>query len=348
MGWRKAFFPILLGLILVGFIFGRGFEARRATLGANFSKELESLLVRQDAERKIEVVELKPSLKLESSEAMPLFGPLELEVGSAGELFVFDSGDLKIKVFSADGRPLRTLGRGKGQGPGEFLSATDFTIDSAGTLWVVDLHNGRLSGFRADGTETTIKLAVQPYRLAFQPDGSFFAMFGLIHDRLFGRFDAAGAEQQRFGQWLEDQGLNSMLLDGFIDSTGSGFVYVGRYSGLLANFGANGQPIFVTETVDGAGLPRILQGDGGRHWVDREAGETARALMVCQGEAVVFTSIESGLVRQGVLDRYDLEGGRYLGTWRTNTPAMTVQCTDNAFYTIGERSIERWSLPPKS
>jgi hypothetical protein len=347
MGARKAFFPILLLLMVGAYVVGRGYEGSRGTLGAEWSPELEGLLRRQKAERKIEPVELQASLELKNSPDTPFYGPLRVEAGATGEIHVLDSGDLKVKSFSPEGRPLRSFGRGKGQGPGELLSATDFGLAADGALWVTDLLNGRLSIFRPDGGEATRKLEVQPYRLALQDDGSFFLMFGLAHDRLFGHFDREGKELRRFGGWLQNQGLNAMLLDGWIEPLpDGGFAYVGRYSGLLAAFDAQGEPRFVTETVDGAGLPRILQGDGGRHWVDREAEETARALSVCRGELIVFTAIESGLERRGVLDRYALATGSYLGTWRVPGPAVSALCTDQSLYTVRDTAITRWPLPP--
>ena len=48
-----------------------------------------------------------------------IFFPQQVEEGPDGNLYVLDSGDSFIKVFSPDGRYLRKIG-GQGEGPGEF------------------------------------------------------------------------------------------------------------------------------------------------------------------------------------------------------------------------------------
>ncbi|MDH4198614.1 MAG: 6-bladed beta-propeller, partial [Candidatus Aminicenantes bacterium] len=45
--------------------------------------------------------------------------PLELRVDGQGRAYVMDWGDVTIKVYDAEGRFLRSVGR-QGQGPGEF------------------------------------------------------------------------------------------------------------------------------------------------------------------------------------------------------------------------------------
>jgi hypothetical protein len=51
-----------------------------------------------------------------------LFYPRQVEEGPDGNIYVLDTGDSFIKVFSADGEFLRRIG-GEGEGPGEFQRA---------------------------------------------------------------------------------------------------------------------------------------------------------------------------------------------------------------------------------
>ena len=53
--------------------------------------------------------------------------PVSLKVDPAGRIYVFDLGDIDIKVFDPDGTHTGTIGR-QGQGPGEFSGAVKFDI----------------------------------------------------------------------------------------------------------------------------------------------------------------------------------------------------------------------------
>jgi hypothetical protein len=66
----------------------------------------------------------------------------------AGELYVLDSGDRAVKVYSPEGRFLRRFGR-QGGGPGEFQLPTGLRVDSL--VRVSDLGQRRMSYFGLDG-----------------------------------------------------------------------------------------------------------------------------------------------------------------------------------------------------
>ncbi|PCI12684.1 MAG: 6-bladed beta-propeller [Thiotrichales bacterium] len=69
----------------------------------------------------------------------------------SGQLYVADTHGHDIKVFSADGVLLKTLGvSARGEGPGQFNSPTHLTF-AAGQLYVTDTLNSRVKIFSADG-----------------------------------------------------------------------------------------------------------------------------------------------------------------------------------------------------
>jgi hypothetical protein len=73
-----------------------------------------------------------------------LFGRIQdIAVDRAGRVYVLDNGDQKIRVFSADGKLLRTIGR-TGRGPGEFTRPRKIEVVND-TLWVADNANARLT-----------------------------------------------------------------------------------------------------------------------------------------------------------------------------------------------------------
>jgi hypothetical protein len=71
-------------------------------------------------------------------------------VDRTGQLYVFESVELRIRVYDANGRELRRFG-GRGAGPGEFRGPT--TIGVVGdTIWAVDpAGNRRLTLFSREG-----------------------------------------------------------------------------------------------------------------------------------------------------------------------------------------------------
>lgn len=73
-----------------------------------------------------------------------------VEMVEDGTVYVLEGQALEIRVFSADGERLRTVG-GPGQGPGEFRPPLTFGV-TRDTLWVNDLGTRRVSWFGPDGT----------------------------------------------------------------------------------------------------------------------------------------------------------------------------------------------------
>ena len=79
-----------------------------------------------------------------------LIDPLGAAIRADGRLFVSDSGNNRIQVFTTDGRWIGGWGR-TGSRPGEFLSPTRMAwVDAA--LYVADTGNHRIQVFAEDGT----------------------------------------------------------------------------------------------------------------------------------------------------------------------------------------------------
>jgi|688.fasta_scaffold02207_18 DNA-binding beta-propeller fold protein YncE len=83
------------------------------------------------------------------SAAGELLGPRDVAVSASGEVFVADTGNHRVQVFSTAGAPLRRFGD-YGPYPGLFSSPSgiDFAQDS---IFVADTGNHRIQRFRADG-----------------------------------------------------------------------------------------------------------------------------------------------------------------------------------------------------
>jgi len=78
-----------------------------------------------------------------------------LGLDTAGRLYVADSCNHRIQIFSADGNWLRSYGR-PGQGLGEFSYPYDVRIDAIGLQFVCEFGNNRIQIF--DGQDRPVEI----------------------------------------------------------------------------------------------------------------------------------------------------------------------------------------------
>lgn len=108
------------------------------------------------------------------------FGPRSVAV-AGGEIYVTDTGNERVQVFSSDGTFLRAFG-GYGSEPGKLLEPVGIAIGPDRNVWVADSGNSRLSVFTREG----VPLAQIPMVswqtqgelqnfLRFGPDGLLYA-----------------------------------------------------------------------------------------------------------------------------------------------------------------------------
>ncbi len=86
----------------------------------------------------------------EGPEEYMLNRPFDVKVADDGTIFVFDWGDVCIKVYDKDGKYLRTVGQ-RGQGPGDFGSLIYMVLSSDGKIFVMDSRLRRISEFNMTG-----------------------------------------------------------------------------------------------------------------------------------------------------------------------------------------------------
>jgi 6-bladed beta-propeller len=76
----------------------------------------------------------------------------KIAVGSNGLVYVSDSGNARVEVFTAEGRFVRQFGS-LGTGPGQFTFPFDIAVDGAGHAYVADDQNvGVIEKFSPTGT----------------------------------------------------------------------------------------------------------------------------------------------------------------------------------------------------
>jgi hypothetical protein len=74
----------------------------------------------------------------------------DIRLDQKGKIYVLDSKNARIQVYSPDGGYIITLG-GKGQGPGEFSIPNALFIDKKGNIYVHDVMTRKMTIFSSEG-----------------------------------------------------------------------------------------------------------------------------------------------------------------------------------------------------
>jgi hypothetical protein len=108
-----------------------------------------------------------------------MFGAItDFEVDRYRRFWVFEGQAQELRVFDADGRFVRIVGR-EGEGPGEFNRVIGMDWGTDGNLWIADPSNNRLSVVDTTGAfvashPTIGGIVVQPWPGGFDDAGQFY------------------------------------------------------------------------------------------------------------------------------------------------------------------------------
>ena len=83
------------------------------------------------------------------------YGPRDIAVSPVGEVFVTDTGNKRVQVFSSDGTFLREFG-GWGTGPGKLDEPVGISVSEDGLVAVADTWNRRVQVFDAYGNSLAL------------------------------------------------------------------------------------------------------------------------------------------------------------------------------------------------
>ncbi|MBC6935624.1 MAG: TIGR03663 family protein [Chloroflexi bacterium] len=199
------------------------------------------------------------------------WGPRAVAVDAQGRVYVADTGNKRIRVYTSDGLFLYDIGSG-GSGSGQLDEPTGLALSPDGILYVADTWNRRISAFYLDGSPANLFVAndgtpVNNFRirawfddLGNRPYLAFDGARGLLYvtDPDAGRvlvYDRGGSCVGAFGQLnRENPGLTEFASVGGVVVDGEGNVYVADAgSGRILQF-----PPFVRVDAPAPGAVEVL------------------------------------------------------------------------------------------
>ncbi len=102
-------------------------------------------------------------------------GPFGIATDKGGSVYVADTDNNRVQVFSASGGFLRKWGSTV-SGNGQFLSAQDVAVDPQGGVWVADYRNDRVQKFSSGGGFQTSIASAQPTGVGVDADGNLYVL----------------------------------------------------------------------------------------------------------------------------------------------------------------------------
>jgi hypothetical protein len=273
-----------------------------------------------------------------------LKAPVMMRTLNASNIFILDWSDLRVKEFSPDGKLLRTFGEEPGKADA-FVNPTSFALDSGGNMWVCDMKQKRIGVFNIDGTKKTITPQHTPYRIAAIGD-AMIAMDTPVYSKLFETYDLSGQPLQSFGELLEDQSDKGIILDGDIvaDAENHGFIYGGRYLGIIGGYDLDGNQRFLVRTIDNTPQPNVLNVEG-KQKVKSDTTRPVLSLSVVDQELYILSGVHSdGSAGSGgkVMDVYDKQDGHYLYSWELPADGQEAVVSSNYIYIRRDNEVTVW------
>ena len=98
----------------------------------------------------ISLVECKKLAELKGAPGSDMKLPSDVSVGPQGRIYVADSGNRRVLVYSSVGKYLFSFGKG-GDGPGELASPVGIAVTRDGRVLVADRGNNKIQIYNRDG-----------------------------------------------------------------------------------------------------------------------------------------------------------------------------------------------------
>lgn len=268
-----------------------------------------------------------------------LLNPRLLAASDSG-LFVWDDGGHQVLAYGLDGRLRWRVGR-KGSGPEEFKNVRDLKVMPDGGLLLLDPANSRVSRVGADGqVEGGVPLRGVGHaeQLGALPDGRVL-LLTMDPQRPFVVVDSTGGIAARPAiPWRGYDALDPLARQGLIAGSGDGRRWVfgfGIGNGWFAFDGTEPRG-FSGRYVEHTPFPVLEKKAEGNTVTTEMTGynSCSGCSLSLSGDTMYVHFGGYSRDSKALLDRYDVNGGKYLGSYRLPFRADAVAVGPDRIYAL--------------
>jgi len=279
-----------------------------------------------------------------------LFTPTLIKADRFGNAYVLDWADFKIKKFSPKGEFVGEYGRGKGNGPGEFLNPTDFVIDNEFNLWVNDPYAGIITCI---GRDNNIRLTFRPKNIALKLcllQDKIALNRATPFDYLFDIYDKSG--NYNFSivrEILPEQSKFALLMGGYIDCDFGEIYYAFDRLNYLIAVDINNKVVkYIRKTIDDITPPevKIKETKSGPVMILGKDKEFSALSMNLAGGIIYITSGKNWGVKDSItiVDAYSKDDGSYLYSFKIPEKFKYGYFDGRFYYGVKDTSISKWEV----
>ena len=333
------------------FLGGGAIKAERIAVstGGIWERTITSVRPQRSAERTWRSRRHRLLFRLGTDPRCPLLLPISVRSDTAGNIFVLDWGERKVKEFSPSGTFVRAYGRGAGKGPGAFSNLTDFAIGEDRSVWTCDPVKGLVTIFDRKGDVIrTIRPGTPAHRIALVNRDQCVLMASPSGDRLFSVYDGNGRLLRQFGVFIRNQRQLGIVLDGHITSLGPDkIVYAAFRSGVMAvsRAGVDTADVCV-ETISHGGFPGVLSmksRDAEYLRVDPAAPVVTRSVSALHDDVYLLAGT-GGTQGNAVVDVYSAQTGVYRYSYTLPAEASFLSVTEDRAYAVVDLVVAVWAV----
>ncbi len=270
-----------------------------------------------------------------------LFQPFNIRLDNNGDVYFLDAARSSLIRLNNDRREYTQIGKGKGEGPGEFRHPIDYSITINDFIVICDAQNLTLTSFNKNNGEVIsfTRLSDIPFRVESFGLNRHLVVHPPRRKELFHIYDSEGTIIKSFGFYHEDQLRYGVPINTIITSDEKAIYSTFMEAGYLISYSENGLNNYHRYTIDGTSFPELLV-NGSRVRFSPDAPYVNLDIDIVGDHVVILSAIES-IKYEGevVFDIYKKDNGNYISSFRLHYPTevlniISFSMTNNSIYTI--------------